>query len=112
MNHREFDNHLLEDMITLTDQIPTGIDPYVAIRFDKEDIISPMDIDQSTVPVNEHLGETDVEMAHETRPNNELGDFNVSLYTRTYVPRPSNNLKEALNPSTEGSNATWKCSRD
>ncbi|CAN6920625.1 unnamed protein product, partial [Brassica oleracea] len=31
----EFDNHLRsQEDITLTDQIPTGVDPYVAITFD------------------------------------------------------------------------------
>ncbi|KAF3497694.1 hypothetical protein DY000_02056631 [Brassica cretica] len=44
----EFDNHLRsQEDITLTDQIPTGVDPYVAITFD-EDISSgpsPMDVD-------------------------------------------------------------------
>jgi cohesin complex subunit SCC1 len=32
----EFDNHTRsEEDITLTDQIPTGIDPYVAVTFDE-----------------------------------------------------------------------------
>lgn len=32
----EFDNHLRsQEDITLTDQIPTGVDPYVAITFDE-----------------------------------------------------------------------------
>jgi cohesin complex subunit SCC1 len=48
VNSREFDNHTRsEEDITLTDQIPTGIDPYVAVTFD-EDIISesiPMDVE-------------------------------------------------------------------
>ncbi|ESQ44130.1 hypothetical protein EUTSA_v10005819mg [Eutrema salsugineum] len=116
----EFDNHLRsEEEITLTGQIPTGIDPYVAITFD-EDIIpqsSPMDVDQSTVPASALPGDTDVEMAYEAEPNNEPGDINVGLDTGTYGPRndteeipefqdprPSN-LTEALNASPERGNA-------
>ncbi|KAF3558097.1 hypothetical protein F2Q69_00014700 [Brassica cretica] len=77
----EFDNHLRSHQdITLTDQIPTGIDPYVAVTFD-EDIFpesSPMDVDQSTEPVRaHHPGDTDVEMAYETEPNNDQADFNI-----------------------------------
>ncbi|CAF2112957.1 sister chromatid cohesion 1 protein 3 [Brassica napus] len=78
----EFDNHLRsQEDITLTDQIPTGVDPYVAITFD-EDISSgpsPMDVDQSTEPVSAHPGDTDVEMAFETEPLNlspERGNAN------------------------------------
>ncbi|VVB06263.1 unnamed protein product [Arabis nemorensis] len=73
---------------------------------------------QSTVPVSEHSGESDVEMAYEAGPTNELGDFNVALYTGTYSPcnyteeisgfqdpRPSN-LTEAVNLSPERSSAS------
>lgn len=36
MINSEFDNHLRsQEDITLTDQIPTGVDPYVAITFDE-----------------------------------------------------------------------------
>ncbi|CAH2063531.1 unnamed protein product [Thlaspi arvense] len=117
----EFDNNLRnEEDITLTDQIPTGVDPYVSITFD-EDIIpesSPMDVDQSTVPVSGNLGETDVEMAYETERNDEPGDFNVGLDTGTHGPRGDteeipesqdprqSNMTEALNPSPERSNAS------
>ncbi|XP_023636133.1 sister chromatid cohesion 1 protein 3 [Capsella rubella] len=103
----EFDNHLFSEKdVDFADQIPTGVDPYVAITFD-EDIIpetNQMDVDQVTVPpVSENLGETDVEMAYEGGPNNELGKFNVALDTGTY--RPSN-LTEALNPTNERSNTS------
>ncbi|KAH0912402.1 hypothetical protein HID58_035723 [Brassica napus] len=44
----EYDNHLRsQEDITLTDQIPTGVDPYVAITFD-DDLSSgpsPMDVE-------------------------------------------------------------------
>ncbi|KFK32213.1 hypothetical protein AALP_AA6G212200 [Arabis alpina] len=117
---REFDNHLRsQEDITLTDQIPTGIDPYVAITFD-EDIISesiPMDIDQSTEPVSGRPGETDVDMAYEPEPNNDRGDSSAGLDTGTYGPRndteelpefrepgPSN-MTEPLNLSPERNNA-------
>ncbi|KAG7553050.1 Rad21/Rec8-like protein N-terminal [Arabidopsis thaliana x Arabidopsis arenosa] len=47
--YMEFENHIgNEEDITLSDQIPTGIDPYVTITFDDEDIIPesiPMDIE-------------------------------------------------------------------
>ncbi|KAF8085839.1 hypothetical protein N665_0645s0017 [Sinapis alba] len=109
----EFDNHLRsQEDITLTDQIPTGIDPYVAVTFD-EDMFpesSPMDVDQPTEPVSahHHPGDTDVEMAYETEHNNDQGDFNIGLDTGTYGPlndpRPSN-LTEPINPSPERSNA-------
>ncbi|CAA7035216.1 unnamed protein product [Microthlaspi erraticum] len=114
----EFDNNLrCEEDITLTDQIPTGIDPYVAIIFD-EDIIpesSPMDVDQSTLPASEYPGETDVEMAYEVEPNNVRGGSNVGLDTETYSPRNETeeilefqdprpiNLMEELNPNSPGS---------
>ncbi|XP_018460704.2 sister chromatid cohesion 1 protein 3-like [Raphanus sativus] len=79
-----FDNHLRsQEDITLTDQIPTGIDPYVAVTFD-DDIFpesTPMDVDQPTEPVSaHHPGDTDVEMAYESEPyNNDQGDFNFGL---------------------------------
>ncbi|KAL1189708.1 Sister chromatid cohesion 1 protein 3 [Cardamine amara subsp. amara] len=117
---REFDNHLRsEEDITLTDQIPTGIDPYVSVTFE-EDIrseSSPMDVDQSTGPVSGHFREIDVEMAHEATPENEPRDSNVAPDIGTYTPRndteelpefqdprPSN-LTEELNPNTERSDA-------
>ncbi|CAH8390257.1 unnamed protein product [Eruca vesicaria subsp. sativa] len=108
----EFDNHLRrQEDITLTDQIPTGVDPYVAITFD-EDMgpeTSPMDVDQSTEPVSVHPGGTDVEMAFETEPNNEQGDFNVGRNETEeipdfQVPRPIN-LTEPLIHSPERGNA-------
>ncbi|CAH8273250.1 unnamed protein product [Arabidopsis lyrata] len=47
--YMEFETHIgSEEDITLSDQIPTGIDPYVTITFDDEDIIPesiPMDIE-------------------------------------------------------------------
>ncbi|KAF8110740.1 hypothetical protein N665_0079s0055 [Sinapis alba] len=109
----ELDNHLRsQEEITLTDQIPTGVDPYVAITFD-EDMgteTSPMDVDQSTEPVSAHpAGDTDVEMGFETEPNNEQGDLNVGRNDTEEIPefqdpRPSN-LTEPLNPSPERGNA-------
>ncbi|KAL0714811.1 hypothetical protein Bca4012_021790 [Brassica carinata] len=111
----EFDRHLRShEDITLTDQIPTGVDPYVAVTFD-EDMgteTSPMDVDQSTEPVSaHHPGDTDVQMAFETEPNNEQGDFNFGLDTRNDTeeipefqdPRQSN-LTEPLNHSPERGN--------
>ncbi|XP_010424617.1 PREDICTED: sister chromatid cohesion 1 protein 3-like [Camelina sativa] len=102
----EFDNHFCsEEDVDFADQIPTGVDPYVAITFD-EDIIpesNQMDVDQVTVPVSENLGETDVEMDYEAGRNNELGKFNVALDTGAY--RPSN-LSEPLNPTTERRNTS------
>ncbi|CAL9245760.1 unnamed protein product [Arabidopsis halleri] len=116
----EFDNHTRsEEDITLTDQIPTGIDPYVAVTFD-EDIISesiPMDVDQSTEPVSGHNGETDVETAHEAGPDNEPRDSNIAFDTGTYSPRNvteefpevqdprQSNLTEEINPNTERNDA-------
>lgn len=68
-------------------------------------------ISQSTEPVSAHPVDTDVEMAFETEPINEPGDFNVGLDTRYDTeeipefqdPRPSN-LTEPLNPSPERGN--------
>ncbi|CAF2048602.1 unnamed protein product [Brassica napus] len=108
----EYDNHLRsQEDITLTDQIPTGVDPYVAITFD-DDISSgpsPMDVDQATEPVSAHPGDTDVEMTFETEVNNERGDFNVGRNDTEEIPefqdpRPSN-LTEPLNLSPERGNA-------
>ncbi|KAG7629091.1 Sister chromatid cohesion 1 protein 3 [Arabidopsis thaliana] len=117
----EFDNHTRsEEDITLTDQIPTGIDPYVAVTFD-EDIISesiPMDVDQSTEPVRRHTGEIDVETAHETGPDNEPRDSNIAFDTGTYSPRNvteeftevqdprQSNLTEERIPNSERNDAT------
>ncbi|WZZ17940.1 hypothetical protein YC2023_111029 [Brassica napus] len=108
----EYDNHLRsQEDITLTDQIPTGVDPYVAITFD-DDIssgLSPMDVDQATEPVSAHPGDTDVEMTFETEVNNERGDFNVGRNDTEEIPEfqdpgPSN-LTEPLNLSPERGNA-------
>ncbi|KAL0866945.1 hypothetical protein Bca101_046063 [Brassica carinata] len=111
---REFDNHLRsQEDITLTDQIPTGVDPYVAVTFD-DDMFpesSPMDVDQPTEPVSAHHPvDNDVEMAYETEQNNYQGDFNFGLDTGIEEipafqdPRP-NSLTEPINPSPERSNA-------
>ncbi|EOA23162.1 hypothetical protein CARUB_v10016763mg [Capsella rubella] len=119
----EFDNHTRsEEDITLTDQIPTGIDPYVAVTFD-EDIISesiPMDVDQSTVPMSGHIGDTDVGRANVARSENEPRDTNITRDIGTDSPRnysPRNvteeilevqdprqsNLTEKLNPNIKRS---------
>ncbi|CAH8390710.1 unnamed protein product [Eruca vesicaria subsp. sativa] len=122
----EFDNHLRsQEDITLTDQVPTGVDPYVAVTFDDDipfNVVTSFFmilISQPTEPVSaHHPGDTDVEMACETEPINEQGgDFNIGLDTGTYgllndteeIPefqdtRPSN-MTEPLNPSPERSNA-------
>ncbi|CAA7016672.1 unnamed protein product [Microthlaspi erraticum] len=105
----EFDNHLMSaEDITLTDQIPTGVDPYVAVTFD-EDIFpesTPMNVDQSTEPVSEHRGDTDVDMANETEPNSEHRGYNndTEEIPEFHDPRPSN-LTEPLNASPERSHA-------
>ncbi|XP_010469303.1 PREDICTED: sister chromatid cohesion 1 protein 3-like [Camelina sativa] len=117
----DIDNHTRsEEDITLTDQIPTGVDPYVAVTFD-EDIISEsmlMDFDQPTEPMSGHIGETDVEMASEARSENEPRDSNYAPDIGTYSPRNAteefpevqdpprqSNLAEELNPTTERSDA-------
>nr|VDD09447.1 unnamed protein product [Brassica oleracea] len=116
----EFDNHLRSQQdITLTDQIPTGIDPYVAVTFDEvRFLLEFMTLNQSTEPVRaHHPGDTDVEMAYETEPNNDQADFNIGLDTGTYGslndteeipefqdPRPIN-LTEPINLSPGRSNA-------
>lgn len=68
---------------------------------------------QSTVPVSGHIGETDVEMSHEARPENEPGDFDIAPDFGTYSPRNvteefhevqdprQSNLTEELIPNTE-----------
>ncbi|WZZ51978.1 hypothetical protein YC2023_052085 [Brassica napus] len=77
-----------------------------------------MDVDQSTEPVRAHRpGDTDIEMAYETEPNNDQADFNIGLDTGTYGslndteeipefqdPRPIN-LTEPINLSPGRSNA-------
>ncbi|XP_010534271.1 PREDICTED: sister chromatid cohesion 1 protein 3 isoform X2 [Tarenaya hassleriana] len=83
---RDFNNHLRShEEITLTDQIPTSTDPYVAVTFD-EDIfqdLRPMNIDtDTTVPLSGNLDnvveETDAAMPNETEPSNQPGNSNVA----------------------------------
>ncbi|CAN8254203.1 unnamed protein product [Cochlearia groenlandica] len=110
------DNHLrnVED-ITLTDQIPTGIDPYVSVTFDEDMFpeISQMDIDEPTAPVSGHPRDTDVEMDYEAGPSNEHAEFDTGVSGLRIDteeihgfsdPRPSN-LTEPINQSPQRSNA-------